>query len=81
PTAAALVERADALRAAEMERIAPHLETMTQAQRDAVDHLSRRMVAKLLHAPLKTARDLAGSKQGQLYLTALRELFELSDEP
>lgn len=81
PTAAALVEKAEALRAAEMERIAPHLETMTQAQRDAVDHLSRRMVAKLLHAPLKTARDLAGSKQGQLYLTALRELFELSDEP
>ncbi|HEX2196334.1 MAG TPA: glutamyl-tRNA reductase [Actinomycetota bacterium] len=81
PTAAALVEKADALRAAEMERIAPHLETMTPAQREAVDHLSRRMVAKLLHAPLKTARDLAGSKQGQLYLTALRELFELSDEP
>ncbi|HEX2057705.1 MAG TPA: glutamyl-tRNA reductase [Actinomycetota bacterium] len=81
PTAAALVEKAEALRAAEMERIAPHLGTMTQAQRDAVDHLSRRMVAKLLHAPLRTARDLAGSKQGQLYLTALRELFELSDEP
>lgn len=81
PTAAALVAKADAIRAAELERIAPHLETMTQAQRDAVDHLSRRMVAKLLHAPLKSARDLAGSKQGQLYLTALRELFELSDEP
>lgn len=81
PTAAALVAKADAIRAAEMERIAPQLETMTQAQRDAVDHLSRRMVAKLLHAPLKSARDLAGSKQGQLYLTALRELFELSDEP
>ena len=81
PTAAALVEKADAIRAAEMERLAPHLETMTPAQREAVDHLSRRMVAKLLHAPLKTARDLAGSKQGQLYLTALRELFELSDEP
>ena len=81
PTAAALVEKADAIRAAEIERIAPQLATMTQAQRDAVDHLSRRMVAKLLHAPLKSARDLAGSKQGQLYLNALRELFELSDEP
>lgn len=81
PTAAALVAKADAIRAAEMDRIAPHLETMTQAQRDAVDHLSRRMVAKLLHAPLKSARELAGSKQGQLYLTALQELFELSDEP
>jgi glutamyl-tRNA reductase len=81
PTAAALVERADSIRAAEMERIAPQLATMTQAQRDAVDHLSRRMVAKLLHAPLQSARELAGSKQGQLYLTALRELFELSDEP
>ena len=54
---------------------------LNPAQREAVDHLSRRMVAKLLHAPLKSARELAGSKQGQLYLTALRELFELSDEP
>lgn len=81
PTAAALVAKADAIRAAEIERIAPHLEAMTQAQRDAVDHLTRRMVAKLLHAPLKSAREMAGSKQGQLYLNALRELFELSDEP
>jgi glutamyl-tRNA reductase len=81
PTAAALVEKADAIRAAEMERIALHLESMTPEQRAAVDHLSRRMVAKLLHAPLKSARDLAGSKQGQLYLTALQELFGLSDEP
>ena len=81
PTAAALVEKADAIRAAEMARIASHLDAMTPEQRDAVDHLSRRMVAKLLHAPLKSARDLAGSKQGQLYLTALQELFGLSDEP
>ena len=81
PTAAALVEKADGIRAAEMERIAGHLAAMTPEQRDAVDHLSRRMVAKLLHAPLKSARDLAGSKQGQLYLTALQELFGLSDEP
>ncbi|MDQ4025269.1 MAG: glutamyl-tRNA reductase [Actinomycetota bacterium] len=81
PTAAALVEKADAIRAAEMERIAAQLATMTPEQREAVDHLSRRMVAKLLHAPLKSARDMAGSKQGQLYLTALQELFGLSDEP
>jgi glutamyl-tRNA reductase len=81
PTAAALVEKADAIRAAEMDRIATQLAAMTPEQRDAVDHLSRRMVAKLLHAPLKSARDMAGSKQGQLYLTALQELFGLSDEP
>lgn len=81
PTAAALVEKADAIRAAEMERISSHLAAMTPEQRDAVDHLSRRMVAKLLHAPLKSARDMSGSKQGQLYLTALQELFGLSDEP
>ncbi|MFN2588170.1 MAG: glutamyl-tRNA reductase [Actinomycetota bacterium] len=81
PTAAALVERADDIRAAELERIAAQLATMTPEQREAVDHLSRRMVAKLLHAPLRAARGMAGSKQGQLYLTALQELFGLSDEP
>jgi glutamyl-tRNA reductase len=79
PTAAELVARADAVRRAEMERIAARLEEMTPEQREAVDHLSRRLVSKILHTPLARTKKLADSKQGHLYLNALRELFELDD--
>jgi glutamyl-tRNA reductase len=81
PTAASLVAQADLIRAVEMERIKPRLDEMTEEQRTAVDHLSRRIVAKLLHTPLKKSKDVSSSKQGYMYLTALRELFDLDDEP
>jgi len=74
PTAAALVSKADAIRAAELERIRTHLEAMTPEQRNAVAHMSRRLVAKIFHTPLSKTRDLSGPE-----LEALRALFELDD--
>ena len=81
PTAAALIEKADEIRRAEMERIQPLLKEMTPEQVEAVEHLTRRMVAKIFHTPLARAKKTANTKQGSLYLNALRELFELGDEP
>ena len=81
PTAAALIEKADEIRRAEIERMQPHLRNMTPEQIEAVEHLSRRMVAKIFHTPLARAKKTANTKQGSLYLDALRELFELGDEP
>lgn len=80
PTAADLVAKADLLRSVEVERIRSHLDSMTPDQRDAVDHMSRRLLSKLLHTPLNKAKTLSNSKQGYIYLSALRELFELDDE-
>lgn len=81
PTIAALVERADEIRNAEKRRAEPGLRDLTPDQQQAVDHLTRRIVAKLLHTPIRNTRELAGSKQGHLYLQAVRELFGLDDEP
>ena len=81
PTIAALVEKADGVRTAELERSAARLKDLTPEQREAVDHLSRRLVAKLLHLPIKRLKDLGMSKQNQMQVAALRELFELDDEP
>lgn len=81
PTAAELVAKADLLRDVEMERIKKHLAAMTPEQREAVDHLSRRLVSKVLHTPLARVKSLSNSKQGHLYLAVLRELFELDSEP
>jgi glutamyl-tRNA reductase len=70
----------DAIRAEEIERIRTHLDSMTPEQRNAVDHLARRLVAKILHSPLARSREFAATNQGQMYLTALKELFQLDDE-
>jgi glutamyl-tRNA reductase len=80
PTIAGLVEKADAIRSRELERIAGRLQGMSPEQRAAVDHLTRRLVKKMLHTPIKNAKELSSSKQGHIYLSALRELFELDDD-
>ena len=80
PTAAALVAKADLIRRVEMERISGVLGELTDEQRAAVDHLSRRIVSKILHTPLDRVKKMSSSKQGYIHLAALRELFELDDE-
>jgi glutamyl-tRNA reductase len=80
PTAAALVARSDEIRRSELGRFLTRLESLSPEERDAIDHLTRRIVAKILHAPLAKSRELASSKQGQAYLEALRALFDLDDE-
>jgi glutamyl-tRNA reductase len=80
PTASALIEKAEGIRRAELERAAPALEDLTPEQRTAVEHLTRRMIAKLLHSPLSKTAEHAGTARDDLYLAAVRELFELDGE-
>ncbi|HWC15183.1 MAG TPA: glutamyl-tRNA reductase [Actinomycetota bacterium] len=77
PTIAQLVERVETLRAREVANAAA---SATPEERDALDHVSKQLVAKLLHPALEKVKELAASKQGHTYLAALRELFELDDE-
>ena len=78
PTASALVAWAEAIRTRELARIGEL--DLDDDQRAALDALTQRIVKKLLHPPLNRAKELASSKQGHMYLTVLRELFELDDE-
>ena len=79
PTIAELVSRADGVRAKELERAKAKLRDLTPEELAAVDALSRKLVAKILHTPIAQAKKLASSKQGYVYLSALRELFELDE--
>jgi glutamyl-tRNA reductase len=81
PTISALVSKADTVRTAELEALKRKLATLSPEEMEAVDHLTRRIISKLLHVPIRRAKEVASSKQGYLYLNALRELFELEDEP
>ena len=81
PAISSLVARAETMRRAELARMSARLEDLSAPEREAVDQLTKRIVAKLLHRPLDVAKELASSKQGYLALQALRDLFELEDEP
>jgi glutamyl-tRNA reductase len=80
PAVASLLDKADAIRKAELERASGRLHDLTADQHAAVDQATRRMVAKLLHTPVRRSKELADSKQGQQYLDALRVLFDLDDD-
>ena len=80
PTISTLVSRADEIRVSELEKLRPRLDSMSPEDAVAIDALTRKIVAKLLHIPIDRAKRLSSSKQGHLYLSALRELFELDDD-
>jgi glutamyl-tRNA reductase len=81
PLRAELVARAESVRTSELARVGSRLAGLSREEAEAVDRLTRRIVAKLLHPPLEAAGSLAASKQGHVYLQVVRELFELDDEP
>jgi glutamyl-tRNA reductase len=80
PTATALIDKAESIRRAELDRAASKLEGLPAEQRDVIEQLTRRIVAKLLHAPLSKTTELSRSARDDLYLAAVRELFDLDRE-
>ena len=80
PTVAALVSSADDIREVELEKALGRLRHLPAEDQVVIDHLSRRIVSKLLHGPIKRAKELSSGKQGHVYLDALRELFDIEDD-
>ena len=77
PTITALRDHADQVRTAEIDRYRSRLEGLDERQRQAVDALTRSLLAKLLHEPTVRLKDAAGSAQGERLAESLRELFDL----
>jgi glutamyl-tRNA reductase len=80
PTVVALRAKADALIAAELERLGARLPALGEKERAEVDTAVRRVVDKLLHAPTVRVKELAESPGGDHYAEALRELFGLDPQ-
>ncbi|HEY8525201.1 MAG TPA: glutamyl-tRNA reductase [Acidimicrobiales bacterium] len=76
PTIVALRKRAEEVRAAELARFRPRLDDLEPRQMEAVEALTRGLVAKLLHSPTVVLKDAAGTARGDRLVAALRELFE-----
>lgn len=77
----ALRERAEVLRAAEVERALRKLRHLDPADQERVVHLTRALVNKLLHAPSVRLRESAGNGALSGLAEAARELFDLGEAP
>jgi len=80
PTIRHLRERAERIRAAELERVAGPL-ALGEAEREAVEYLTRSLVNKLLHAPMTQLRRAAEREEGGAMLEVARLLFDLDADP
>jgi glutamyl-tRNA reductase len=77
PLVAALRSRAEDIRLGELERFRGKLEALDPKSAEAVEALTRGIVAKLLHDPTVRVKEAAGSGRGELYADALAALFDL----
>ncbi|MEY4173154.1 MAG: glutamyl-tRNA reductase [Actinomycetota bacterium] len=77
PLVAQLYERAESVRQAEVERFHTRLASLEPAQREAVEALTKGIVAKLLHQASVRLKDDAGTPQFERNAAAVRELFDL----
>jgi glutamyl-tRNA reductase len=77
PLVADLRRRADEIRGAEIERFAARLSSFDEAQRAALEAVTKGIIAKLLHTPSIKLKDDAGTPQGERNAAAVRDLFDL----
>lgn len=80
PTVAALHEKGEQVRQAELERFRARLSGLDARQQAAIDALTRGIVAKLLHDPTVRLKDSAATARGERLSTALQELFGIAEE-
>lgn len=69
---------AEAIRREELERYRTRLGELDESQQEALEAVSKAMMAKLLHPPSRRLRDAAGSHRGDRLAEAARDLFDLS---
>lgn len=74
PLIASLRQRAEEVRAAEVARLGRRLD---QRDREALDAVSRNVVAKLFHEPTVRLKEASGTVRGDRLAEALRDLFDI----
>jgi glutamyl-tRNA reductase len=77
PLVAQLHQHAEAIRRSELERFTARLAMLDDAQRAAIEAVTKGIVAKLLHNPSVKLKDDAGTPQGERNAATIRDLFDL----
>jgi glutamyl-tRNA reductase len=79
PLLEALLHSGEEARARELKRAATKLAGLSEREREAVEMMTRAIVAKLIHGPVTAVKQKAGTAEGETLARALRELFDLPD--
>ena len=77
PILGALHDRAEHVRQAELARFERRLGDLDPTEREAVEALTRGLIAKLLRQPTVRLKEDAGTPRGERNASALRDLFDL----
>jgi glutamyl-tRNA reductase len=77
PILGALHDRAEHVRQAELARFQRRLTDLDPTEREAVEALTRGLIAKLLRQPTVRLKEDAGTPRGERNASALRDLFDL----
>jgi glutamyl-tRNA reductase len=80
PLLARLQDRAETVRTSEIARAQSLLAGLSEREREAVETMTRSIVAKLLHDPVTTVKKHAGTPDGDALARALRTLYGLPEE-
>jgi glutamyl-tRNA reductase len=80
PLIRALREMGEEVRAEELRRIEPRLAALSDRDRQTIEALTQRIVARLLHEPTVRLKDLAGRRLADAPARALADLFGLDVE-
>jgi glutamyl-tRNA reductase len=81
PAITSLRDHAERIRAAELRRMEPRWDSLTPADRERLDAVTRSMLNKLLHQPTVRLKQLAAADQSAPYAEAVTELFGLQARP
>jgi glutamyl-tRNA reductase len=76
-TIASLRERFEAVRRSEIHRVRRRLGNLSTDQEDVVESLSRRIIDKVLQAPVSMLLNAAAANQSALIVETVRKLFNL----
>lgn len=77
PLVTAMRDRADEIRQGELDRYRSRLDGLGERESEAVEALTRAILAKLLHEPTVRLKDAAGTPRGERLAESLRSLFDL----
>jgi glutamyl-tRNA reductase len=77
PTIVGLQEQLEQLRLAEVARVRGKFGTLTPQQEEALEALTRGLVAKIAHGPISELRRHAGHPEGLHIIDAIRKVFRL----
>lgn len=79
PTIAKLQEKAEKLRVAEIEKVSKKLSNLSPKDLDAVERLSKGIVAKLLHGPMTHLRQQKEADNTLEAIKQVQQAFQLEE--